>query len=87
MAFKSLIPASTISQKIRELLQKAQAENICLEFCRVPGHSDIEDNEKSDTSSKYLGESVRRIMPTRVLPHIDMEKSVLAAVKPNWLER
>ena len=52
MAFKSTISTFPISQKVREFLQKAQAENARVELCLVPRDAGVQCNEKVDTAAR-----------------------------------
>ena len=81
MAFKPMKKTSPISQKIRELLQKARALDLLIELCWVLGQTNVEI--KADT----IARDVSRMTSTRVIPHTVMKRPVFAAVKQNWLEK
>ena len=53
-AIKLLILTTPIAQKVKKLLQTAQAENIHTELYWVPGHTNVEGNEEVVTADKKV---------------------------------
>ena len=80
MALKSMTAISFISQKGKNYCKKAQAENLHIKVSCVPGHAYVEGIEKGCTATKNVAVDVVRVTPTRVIPHTDMKRPVLAAL-------
>ena len=72
-----------IITEIKELLQRTEINGLSLEMCWVPGHTNIEGNEKADTAAKNAAtEEIRG--PPRAILHSDMKRVVRDAVFSHW---
>ena len=73
MALKSDITQSPIVEEIKVLICKAKDTNLNIELCWVPGHVNVEGNEKADRAAKEA--SSRPPEATyRAVPHTDMRR-------------
>ena len=70
--------------EIKELLCKAKDnKNLHVDLCWVPGHVDVEGNEKADKAAKEA--SSRPPEAThRAIPHTDMRRPLREAVMSGW---
>ena len=86
MAPEFMSSPSPISQKVTEFLQKAQAENIHIKLCWIPGHTNEGSMKMADITSKNVVKGFNRILLTRAIPHLAMKRPGLGLLKQNCLE-
>ena len=69
----------------KELIQRAKEDNIIIDLCWVPGHVNVQGNEKADAALRAP------TAPHKAIPHTDMRRPLREAIangsETPWLER
>ena len=69
------------------MIQSAEAKNLVIDFCWVPGHVGVAGNEKADTVAKEAASSEDTQTLDRALPHTDMKKPIRDAIRKGWQDK
>ncbi|MEL6605957.1 MAG: reverse transcriptase domain-containing protein [Cyanobacteria bacterium J06614_10] len=86
MALASYKTRSPLVESVRRKYYQAIDNDINLELCWVPSHTDIAGNEKADTAAKEAA-SLLEPHSWRAIPHTDMKRPIRKAVREKWKQR
>ena len=67
----------------KELIRRAEEDNIIIDLCWVPGHVNVRGNEKTDAAAKDA--ALRALTaPHKAIPHSDMRRTIREAITNGW---
>ena len=78
LALRSDSSFSPILAETKELIQRAEEDNIIIDLCWVPGHVNVRRNEKADAALRPL------TAPHKAIPHTDMRRPLREAITNGW---
>ena len=78
MALRSDSSLSPILAETKELIRRAEKDNIIIDLCWVPGHVNVSGNEKADAALRAL------TAPHKAIPHTDMRRPLGEAITNGW---
>ena len=85
LALRSDSSFSPLLVETKELIRKAEEDNIIIDLCWVPGHVNVQGNEKADAAALRALKA-----PHKAIPHTDMRRPSptggIGSGTP-WLER
>ena len=71
LALRSGSSSSPILAESKELIRRAEEDNIIIDLCWVPGHVNVRGNEKADAAANDA--ALRALTaPHKAIPHTDM---------------
>ena len=83
LALRSDSSYSPIVVKTKELIRRAEEDNIIIDLCLVPGHGNVWDNEKADAAAKDA--ALRALTaPHKAIPHTNMRRPLREAITNGW---
>ena len=83
LALRSDSSLSPILAETKELIQRAEEDNIIIDLCWVPGHVNVRGNEKADAVAKDA--ALRALTaPHKAIPHTDMRRPLREAITNGW---
>ena len=77
LALRSDSSFSPILVETKELLRRAEENNINIDLCWVPGHVNVWGNEKADAVAK---DAALRAPTPKAIPHTDMRRPLREAI-------
>ena len=83
LALRSDSSFSPIVVETKELIQRAEEDNITIDLCWVPGHVNVRGNEKADAAAKDAALRARTA-PHKAIPHTDMRRPLREAITNGW---
>ena len=78
LALRSDSSLSPILAEIKELIRRAEDDNIIIDLCWVPGHVNVRGNEKADAALRAP------TAPHKAIPHTDMRRPLREAITNRW---
>ena len=67
----------------KELIQRAEEDNIIIDLCWVPGHVNVRGNGKADAPAKDAALRAPTA-PHKAIPHTDMRRPLREAITNGW---
>lgn len=86
LALKSDITRSPIVDEIKVLLCRSVDRNLDIDLCWVPGHVNVEGNERADAAAKEAAQSAPEI-PQKAILHTDMKRTIREAINVGWQQK
>ena len=83
LALRSGSSFSSIVVETKELVGRAEEDNIIIDLCWVPGHVNVWGNEKADAAAKDAALRAP-IAPHKAIPHTDMRRPLREAITNGW---
>ena len=81
LALRSDSSLSPILAKTKELIRRAEKDNIIIDLCWVPGHVNVRGNEKADAALRAP------TAPHKAVPHTDMRRPLREAITNWWHQK
>ena len=78
LALRSDSSLSPILAETKELIRRAEEDNIIIDLCWVPGHVNVQGNEKADAALRAP------TAPHKEIPHTDMRRPLREAITNGW---
>ena len=83
LALRSDSSFSPILVETKELIRRAEEDNIIIDLCWVPGHVNVRGNEKADAATKDAALRAPTA-PHKAIPHTDMRRPMREAITNGW---
>ena len=83
MAPRSDSSLSPILAETKELIRRAEEDNIIIDLCWVPGHVNVRGNRKADAAAKDVALRAPTA-PHKAIPHTDMRRPLSEAITNRW---
>ena len=83
LALRSDSSLSPILAKTKELIWRAEEDNIIIDLCWVPGHVNVRGNEKAGAAAKDAALRAPTA-PHKAIPHTDMRRPLGEAITNGW---
>ena len=84
-ALRSDSSLSPILAETKELIRRAE-DNIIIDLCWVPGHVNVQGNEKTDAAAKDAGLRAPTA-PHKAIPYTDMRRPLREAITNGWHQK
>ena len=78
LALRSVSSFSPIVVETKELIRRAEEDNIIIDLCWVPGHVNVRGNEKADAALRAP------TAPHKAISHTDMRRPLREAITNRW---
>ena len=78
LALRSDSSFSPVLAETKELIRRAEEDNIIIDLCWVPGHVNVRGNEKADAALRAP------TAPHKAIPHTDMRRPLREAITNGW---
>ena len=83
LALRSDSSFSPIVVETKELIRRAEEDNIIIDLCWVPGHVNVRGNEKADAAVKDAALRAPTA-PHKAIPHTDIRRPLREAITNGW---
>ena len=83
LALRSDSSLSSILTETKELIQRAEEDNIIIDLCWVPGHVNVRGNKKADAAAKDAALRAPTA-PHKAIPHTNMRRPLTEAITNGW---
>ena len=83
LALRSDSSFSPIVVETKELIGRAEEDNIIIDLCWIPGHVNVRGNEKADVAAKDAALRAPTA-PHKAIPHTDMRRPLREAITNGW---
>ena len=83
VALRSDSSFSPILVETKELIRRAQEDNIIIDLCWVPRHVNVRGNEKAEAAAKDAALRAPTV-PHKAIPHTDMRRPLREAITNGW---